>query len=1342
MTNAASSITSKTTSLTTSLVMDAANLTMDAAKKTTQYTNNLVSDAAALAFDREERVDEEPPETLPPLSISSCWAPLDDNHLYLKREDLEQMVSKVDGNIRKSLNECAKRAEAIRAKEARSSDVNVLASQHGLHVMYTRAISCILFPHTPGSQEEVSMWTQDDYNLLREWCGKCDDRVRVTEHHHHAAMEFLDSFDGKGALMAGLNERLRLVNQHPFYDREQFTSPEDYESWKIYELSAVERQKQVLVKYNKTELIVDVLDVRAVENVNQDSGERVGSMASILKKPISLTTQFGRAFAEAPVSSVVRATGAMVLAPTHFAKAMVATRSQIWSVVSFATYQHKSEMVGDILPEEPVVSLNDSVTWQVRPHEKGAVCIQLWRKKKYVVSIKASADEVLGSVMFCWEELHHAAEVNQPIEGWFQFEDGSYDEKGHPCPGGREVKLKIQLVTKPIDGTEEQPLLDPVDELHKVYTDFYRALNPGLSMMPPPGVDWLLKEMRLKCGIGESWHHLLRLSPGLNLNTPHGLEKSAELEIREGRLVALLECIRGGAAARVGTIKAVEDGLLFALHYIQGQIRNSILRFPYQYACEDGEEEYQEPIELRLLIEIDEAINHEFQNFSGKIDGLLESNVLMQCFSSHLSTTQVVSEGMKHFVNDFYGRSLRAALHKSPPGELIPEGEMEVKHLKKVCKRCEQMIVRLHENFAPVVPWESELSALEALIDLVTVDVLSAIAAYHVRGASRDAFEDGSVEAMLLKLHLRINSLRRMLVELQPSIRCDGLATATGPVLSAWVEKTRENIFRWMDKSMALDQWVPVALESGNGYSSSLIDVFSSAENACRTFVTVRMGALPAVREAFLELLGDVCIRYVEIMNQEAEKEQAAAAQAKKLSTKTSHGLGSMLGLMSFQKVGDLKFMHGVQAIVSSPVNRISGQSAGGSDQGSSKGDDDQGAHEEKTWEERGEEYLEKMEHLADELASVSAWKKNLGALGKKSLQASISITKKTASLATFGKVGVKSNGSSSTVTEGTKSESKPSKQPKKKLTSQDFFDGQPLVARQACPRISNAMEVKGQLDNLIAILEQDPGFLGGEGCHQIPIDMDDPFQEHSKSDDWTLSPRVLDMYNRVRVGVEDSVEVELRPLLQWLATTIAAALTEEAGSSDDGGASAREACLAAKFFEGQKVIRGPDWKWGRQDGWEEDMDSPPTGLVTLLKPNGWCKVLWEANGHEDSYRCGAEGDQFDVQPLDLELPEPPLPPAVAAIEDALEATLAALRESLSDKGFMQCLRVIWLACVSVLETCLHDDLTGNRGVLLRARALAERLKNYMHAGGDGVSMTMLDKSSMALMQTIEASLM
>lgn len=46
-------------------------------------------------------------------------------------------------------------------------------------------------------------------------------------------------------MFTGLNERLTLVNQHPFYDREQFASPEDYESWKIFELSAVERQKQV-----------------------------------------------------------------------------------------------------------------------------------------------------------------------------------------------------------------------------------------------------------------------------------------------------------------------------------------------------------------------------------------------------------------------------------------------------------------------------------------------------------------------------------------------------------------------------------------------------------------------------------------------------------------------------------------------------------------------------------------------------------------------------------------------------------------------------------------------------------------------------------------------------------------------------------------------------------------------------------------------------------------------------------------------------------------------------------------------------------------------------------------
>ena len=100
---------------------------------------------------------------------------------------------------------------------------------------------------------------------------------------------------------------------------------------------------------------------------------------------------------------------------------------------------------------------------------------------------------------------------------------------------------------------------------------------------------------------------------------------------------------------------------------------------------------------------------------------------------------------------------------------------------------------------------------------------------------------------------------------------------------------------------------------------------------------------------------------------------------------------------------------------------------------------------------------------------------------------------------------------------------------------------------------------------------------------------------------------------------------------------------------------------------------------------------------------------------------------KYDVVPHDLEAPVPVLAPAVAAIEDALEETLGLLllqlgaracgsdaassrvfmgpRVSLpcahlsslvltlggvaGDGGFAVTLRSVWLACVSVLETCL-----------------------------------------------------
>ena len=64
-------------------------------------------------------------------------------------------------------------------------------------------------------------------------------------------------------------------------------------------------------------------------------------------------------------------------------------------------------------------------------------------------------------------------------------------------------------------------------------------------------------------------------------------------------------------------------------------------------------------------------------------------------------------------------------------------------------------------------------------------------------------------------------------------------------------------------------------------------------------------------------------------------------------------------------------------------------------------------------------------------------------------------------------------------------------------------------------------------------------------------------------------------------------------------------------------------------LHEGQQVVRGPDWKWGRQDGSDEDgagrlLGAAARGVVVEVKGTGWCKVRW-ATGIQETYRAGAE---------------------------------------------------------------------------------------------------------------------
>jgi hypothetical protein len=80
---------------------------------------------------------------------------------------------------------------------------------------------------------------------------------------------------------------------------------------------------------------------------------------------------------------------------------------------------------------------------------------------------------------------------------------------------------------------------------------------------------------------------------------------------------------------------------------------------------------------------------------------------------------------------------------------------------------------------------------------------------------------------MLLKLHHRTNLLIQAIKELDSSVELTGLATATAPVLKAWVDNTRKTILKWMTAATAQESWERSS-ESSH-HSVSVVDVFASA---------------------------------------------------------------------------------------------------------------------------------------------------------------------------------------------------------------------------------------------------------------------------------------------------------------------------------------------------------------------------------------------------------------------------------------------------------------------------------------------------------------------------------
>ena len=73
----------------------------------------------------------------------------------------------------------------------------------------------------------------------------------------------------------------------------------------------------------------------------------------------------------------------------------------------------------------------------------------------------------------------------------------------------------------------------------------------------------------------------------------------------------------------------------------------------------------------------------------------------------------------------------------------------------------------------------------------------------------------------------------------------------------------------------------------------------------------------------------------------------------------------------------------------------------------------------------------------------------------------------------------------------------------------------------------------------------------------------------------------------------------------------------------------------------GLRVVRGPDWMWGEQDGGEgnvgtvvsvHDPQNPSSYLATLPGPCV-CTVQWDS-GPRCRYRCGV-ADMYDLRVLD-----------------------------------------------------------------------------------------------------------
>ena len=96
---------------------------------------------------------------------------------------------------------------------------------------------------------------------------------------------------------------------------------------------------------------------------------------------------------------------------------------------------------------------------------------------------------------------------------------------------------------------------------------------------------------------------------------------------------------------------------------------------------------------------------------------------------------------------------------------------------------------------------------------------------------------------------------------------------------------------------------------------------------------------------------------------------------------------------------------------------------------------------------------------------------------------------------------------------------------------------------------------------------------------------------------------------------------------------------SDEEEEDDDADGDENDDVVVPPIHVGDTVVRGPNWKWGNQDGGASN-----SGTVVNIVNDGWVRVRWFNSAGENNYRWGAEGCfDLEIVPIEDEIVVPPI---------------------------------------------------------------------------------------------------